>query len=532
MICPRCSVAEIPEHSDQCPLCGFSPSASVIVDQRALDDVFEGVQQALKDRFRLQSLMQLGERSFVYAAEERAQDRFVALKVIPVAGLVDHELAKRFERKAKLAQSLSHSHIVTVYDYGATRSFVWYSMEYIKGQSLAERLRTSGPMDLDRCLRIAEQVASALDYAHRREVVHGNLKPSNIFIDEQGWVRVADFAVLDAFGRPAAPQPGAPVIHMPEYLAPEQFYARSAGASADQYALAVVLFQCVTGSPPFVGDSFEEVARQHASEPPPRLSQIRADLPVYLMEAVQRALSKVPAGRFPTVLDFTAALTRGFATSEGRAAAALPQMSQSQSEPTELPVLVIDAERRPLRISRVLLGAITVLAVIGASMAIGWPQLTRDFLGRAQAAVAAFGAGESGSEQVPLQWERLDPIDPARQNPVLERPETTATAEVRSPGEATTQPPVQAAAEPSPSAPQQTVAVQAGTLVVNARPWGQLYVDGRLIGNTPLRNVRLSPGTHRVRVERDGYVPFERTVRVATGQVIRLTDIVLEPREQ
>jgi serine/threonine-protein kinase len=524
MICPRCSVAQIPEDTQQCPLCGFSPSASVIVDQRALDDVFEGVQQALKDRFRLQSLMQLGERSFVYAAEERAQDRFVALKVIPVASLVDHELAKRFERKAKLAQSLSHSHIVTVYDFGVTRSFVWYSMEYIKGQSLAELVRTSGPMDVDSCLRIAEQVASALDHAHRREIVHGNLKPSNIFLDEQRWVRVADFAVLDAFGRPAAPQPGAPIIHMPEYLAPEQFHARSAGASADQYALAVVLFQCLSGSPPFVGDSFEEVARQHATEPPPRLSQIRTDLPVSLLETIQRALSKVPAGRFPTVLDFTAALTRGFSTSEGRAAQAPPQMPTQQSAPTELPVLTIEPERRPFAIGPVFFGTIALLGIIVATIAIGWPHLARDVVGRARAAVAAFGAGEVSDRQAPLQWETLDPVRPARQEPAPDRPQGTPTVE---------DPPRAATATASPTPPPQpTVAPQPGTLLVNTRPWGQLYVDGQLIGNTPLRDVRVSPGTHTVRVVRDGYVPFERTIRIAAGEVIRLTNIVLESREQ
>ncbi|MDH3457150.1 MAG: protein kinase [Gemmatimonadota bacterium] len=531
MICPRCSVADLPDDAHQCPLCGFSPSANVIVDQRAIDDVFDGVQQALKDRFRLQSLIRLGERSFVYAAQERAQDRFVALKVIPVAGLVDHELAKQFERKGKLAQSLSHSHIVTVYDFGVTRTFVWYSMEYIKGQSLAEVLRTAGPMELDTCLRLAEQVASALDYAHRREIVHGNLKPSNIFVDEQRWVRVADFAVLDAFGRPAAPQPGAPIIHMPEYLAPEQFYARSAGASADQYALAVVLFQCLTGSPPFVGDSFEEVARQHASEPPPRLSQIRADLPVSLMETIQRALSKVPAGRFPTVLDFTAALTRGFATSEGRAAAALVQMPATQSEPSELPVLTIEAERGPFPVGRLFFGAIVVLALTVAAIAVASPQLVRDVIGRAQAAVAAFGAGQS-DEPAPLKWETLDPIDPVRRAPVTEVPQTTPTVETQRPAETTTQQPPTLAAQPPVSPPQQTVAPQPGRLLVNARPWGQLYVDGQLIGNTPLSDVRVSPGTHRVRIVRDGYVPFERTIRIAPGEVVRLTNIVLESREQ
>ena len=182
MICPRCSIADISEDTHQCPLCGFAPSGSVLVEP-AHDEILEAVQEALGDRYQIQAVLRLGERSFVYLANDLAHERLLALKVMPVAELVDHELAKRFEQRAAVAASLKHSHIVPVHTYGASRNFLWYAMEYVEGESLAEVLRTSGPMDLSTCLRMVEQVASALDHAHRQDVVHGNLKPTNIFID-------------------------------------------------------------------------------------------------------------------------------------------------------------------------------------------------------------------------------------------------------------------------------------------------------------------------------------------------------------
>jgi serine/threonine-protein kinase len=520
MICPRCSVADITEDTHQCPLCGFAPNGNVLVDQPVQDEVLDAVQQALVDKYLIQAVLRLGERSFVYLAEEVARERVVALKVIPVSNLVDHELAKRFERQAELAASLTHSHIVPIHDFGTTRSFLWYTMEHVRGQSLAELLRTSGPMDLDTCMRIAEQVASALDYAHRREVVHGNLKPSNIFVDEERWVRVSDFAVLDAFGRPAAPESGAPVLHMPEYLAPEQFYARSAGASADQYAFGVVLYQCLAGSVPFLGDSFEEVARLHAAEAPPRLSSVRADLPVYVMEAIQRSLSKVPAGRFPTILDFTSALSSGFGASSPRRSSAA-STAVRPSAPPQSAVLVVDGGGRSITLKRMLLGTL-LLVMIAVAVLVGiQPDWLAPMLERARSATDAVLPGGSGDRGDGLEWETLDPIGPAQSPRPTEQP-------TEPPGQAETSEPIQAGPAQTPG----PAARAPGRLFVNSRPWGQLFIDGELIGNTPQPDLSLRPGTHVIRVERDGYVPFEREVRIVSGEVVRITDIVLEPLEE
>jgi serine/threonine-protein kinase len=521
MICPRCSVADISDDTHQCPLCGFSPSASVIVEQPVLDEVFQAVQQALADRFDIERVLRLGERSFVYVARELPGGRSVALKVVPVAELVDHEIAGRFERQAGLAAALNHSHIVPLYAYGTTRAFLWYSMEYVRGHSLAEWLRELGPMPLDVCVRVAEQVGSAIDYAHRRGVVHGNLKPTNIFVDDRRWLRVSDFAVAEVFGQPIGPGGRSRMVTRPEYLAPEQFYARSVGASADQYALAVILYECLSRSLPFVGDSLEEVARLHATEPPPRLSEVRPDLPVHVLDAFQRALFKEPAGRFPTALDFTSALSGGLQPRSTLGRSSAPPVTSSVDQP---PLLVVDGSPWRFTVRRLLLG-VMVLAILGiAATAMLGPELVSQFIARAKDAATSLVGGGDAAEADPLRWETFEPVEAAR--PRITQAESLDAAQA--PG-TPTPPPASQQSQVTATPPP---AVQPGRLFVNSRPWGELYVDGQRIGNTPQVGVTITPGVHLIRVVRDGFEPFERRVRVASGQEVRLTDILLEPLEQ
>lgn len=515
MICPRCTVAEIAE-SGHCVLCGFSPAAGVILQESVINEVKQVVQQATADRFRIQALLRLGERSLVYLAYEMAHERLVALKVIPVREGVRQALANRFERQAALYQALRQAHIVTMHAFGTAATFLWYTLEHVKGDSLGDVLRERGPLSLELCLGIADQVATALDYAHRRGVPHGNLKPSNIFLDDR-WVRVGDFAILEAFGREAS---GAgPSRRLPEYLAPEQFYARSPLASADQYALAIIVHQCLTGTLPFIGDSFEEVARRQARDAPPSMADIRKDLPVPMSEAVSRALSKQPAGRFPSVLDFVTAL------GAAQAPAPVPRRSAPARRPTPtrgaaatIPVLLVEPETPPRRRWKLVLLA---LAVVGG----GTVYTLRDRFPPPPLAEPPFAR-------------QGDPL-PAAVRPSL--PATGTAPEVaRAPGE----PPatsatssagpsaaaVPAAPAPTPVARPATATAQPGTLLVNATPWGQLFIDGVFIGNTPKVNIPVSAGRHRIRIAREGYEPFERELLVEPGQVIRLTGIVLRPR--
>jgi serine/threonine-protein kinase len=371
MICPRCSVAEIAE-SGHCALCGFSPAASVILQESVVNEVQEVVQRVTADRFLIHSLLRLGERSLVFLAHEVAHDRQVALKVIPAREGVSQTLAHRFERQAASCQALRQAHIVALHSFGSAATFLWYTMDLMKGQSLGDVLRESGPMSLDLCLNIADQIATALDYAHRRGVPHGNLKPSNVFLDDR-WVRVADFAILEAFGRQPASGTG-PWLRLPEYMAPEQFYARAPAAGADQYALAVMIYQCLSGALPFIGDSFEEVARQQAQNPPIPLTETRKDIPVPVSEAVNRALSKQPAQRFPSVLDFVTALAAGQALPARRSPSrGRPGTPARRATPGPV-VLVVEPEKpsRRRRWEPRALGAVGPAGVIVLLVLAGW----------------------------------------------------------------------------------------------------------------------------------------------------------------
>jgi hypothetical protein len=499
-------------------LCGFEPNGGVLVDQARVDETLEVVRESLVDRFDVQAVLKLGERSFVYLAREFAHDRLVALKVMPVPSLVEPEMARRFERQAQLAANLKHSHIVPIYNFGSTRQFLWYAMEHEQGQSLAEVLRAHGPLDLESTLRIAEQVASALDYAHRVGVVHGNLKPENIFIDEGRWVRVSDFATMDVFGKSHPGQGGTAILQRPEYLAPEQFYARSVGASADQYAFAVILYQCLSGTLPFVGDSYEEVARQHANEPPPRLSEHRPDLPLYVLDGIQRALAKVPGGRFPTVLDMVAALKSGPPRASGA------RLSPTRQSAASSAVLTVDYTPPGKRRRRALLFSIVAVVVAGGSLAI--PEVRE----AVDPAIERFAAMLGFQRQAPrtadpIRWQTTDPVAPPR------RP-ADSSALVVAPAPTNVQASPPAVRSPQPTRRVPPVPVSPGRLFVSATPWGVLYIDGQRMGNTPKADIELTPGAHRIRIERDGFEPYETDIEVASADTLRLTGIVLTPRQR
>jgi len=504
MVCPRCSIGDIPDVGTQCTVCGFQAGTNVVLDEPPMDAVLEAVRKTLGSRFDVQALLKVGERSFVYLAREFGRDRLVALKVMPIPGGVDSSLAQRFAQQADLVMRVAHAHVVPLYDYGSFRSFVWYTMPYLPDPTLAELLRRSGPLDPGPCAMLLQQVATALDHAHRQGMVHANLKPTNVFVTPENWARLGDFAPLEPFRRAGT---GYVMPARPEYLAPEQFRGRGMGPSADQYGLAVMAYECLTGALPFVGDSLEEIARLQVSGPPPFATAVRAEVPAQMAEVVQRGMGKTPLLRFPTVLDFATALAQA-ATPRSPAA---PRTSPvAQTLPPQ--VLLVDAPG-PRRLSRpILAGAILLVAGAGAGIwrwnpggrlpggraghEVRWVAQTGP-VGRPE------GAGSAGSDQPPAP------------------PRVAAPPAARPP-----------AREGTPAPAGTPEAAAAGRLVVNSIPWGELYIDDVLIGLTPKAALTVPAGHHRIRVARDGFVPFEREVQLAEGQTLRLTDIVLAPRPQ
>jgi serine/threonine-protein kinase len=427
-----------------------------------------------------------------------------------------------FHRAAAAVAALEHPRIVPLYSAGATDRVFWCSMPYVEGRSLADRLQRDGPLELNPCLRLAQQVADALDFAHRLGVIHAGLTPANVLLDASGDAHVTDFWVpwtlsqLGALARSREDPGAAP------YLAPEQRVRREPSPAGDQYALATLVYACLTGAPPLVEDAMAAIAGGRNPEPPPRLGEVRPDLPAWVSTAVERAMSRAPDGRYATALDFVAAL-----------------QERRSPAPNGVALGLFDDEsigRRPAHRWNwrwIPAGALT-LVVLGAVVA-PWLRNSASTGDRTAASDTASVA------PAPVDSLALAAAAPARTDTMLV-PSTLApsTLTVRPPG-STDAPPRRTSVSPPPrrtpvprsaarSAPRAgDVAgrLSPGRLFVNATPWGQVYVDDAPVGNTPQIGLPVTPGAHRLRVVRDGFEPYEVAIRVAPGQELRITDIVL-----
>lgn len=494
MICPRCSVAEVSPLTGRCVLCGFVPAGGVAVRQAVADEVLETVQRELAARFQLQVLLRRDRRSNLYVARDLEDDRLVALRLIPSPGPVDGELLQRFEQAAVVGAQLRHPHLAPVHRYGVTESLLWYSMEPVKGRTLATVLER-GPMTVPACQQLLEQVASGLEYMHRNGVVHGGLSPVSVLIDGEGWVRVTDPGIVAAVFRAAVPQSEWEELLDPAFAAPEVLDRRFVGPAADQYSLALLAHQCLAGRPACAGETIDAVRRERAAGVEPA-DLARPDIPAFAATAIARALRDTPSERFGSVLDFVAVLSGAAFRPSGAG------LSPSTS-PAGPPVLVVPDNEPPGRRRRLALWLIALLVLV-AGGAWGLYQVQRARAGRWVVAPSTVRA-------VPLT---PPPVTaPGDAEPRAE-PGAAAAPPVTSP------PPPRSAPAPAPAT---------ATLFVNASPWGVAYLNGDRLGNTPRANVSVTAGVHVLRVVRDGYVPFEREIRLRPGQVLRVTDIVLEP---
>jgi serine/threonine-protein kinase len=526
VICPRCSVAEISPLTNRCELCGFAPDGTgVTVAAAVASGVDEPARRELGHLFHFDAILGVTDQSAVYLARTLASNQHLVLKVVrrPAQRRPDHD--ERFRRAAEIAAGLEHPNVVPVLGSGATDTLFWYTMEHQRAHSLRLTLSTRGPLDVRSTLRLVAQIGAALDYGHRRGVVHGALKPENVLIDADGWVHVCDALIARACEVPAVPgPPGA----RPAHVAPEDWTEGTLAPSADQWALAVLVHECLTGMVP-------AEAAETPIAPVAPVGAARPDIPVHVAQALRRALSPKPADRFPSVLDFLAALetparvTLPDARPTGRAAAQVITIPDWQPPP-----------RAPIPVRAIAIGAMA-LAVIGA--AVLWvPGLVRrrqppiyDAPARPAAPAPAPRADSAAARAPdPAPPTSLRPIRPSRRTPsttAARVPDTGAPAQVPAAAPDAPTRTARPAATPVRPPPAPAAVAETGLLSVNATPWGQLYVDGQLIGNTPRVNLTVTAGTHTIRVVRDGYEPADRVVTVGAGQTVRVTDIVLVERQ-
>jgi serine/threonine-protein kinase len=279
----------------------------------------------LAERYRLEREIGAGGMATVYLAQDLRHDRMVALKVLrpELAAVIG---AERFLAEIKLTANLQHPHILPLFDSGAADSFLFYVMPFIEGESLRDRLRRDKQLPVDEAVRIATEVASALDYAHRHGVVHRDIKPENILLHD-GSALVADFGIALAASKAGGDRMTETGMSLgtPHYMSPEQAMGqREITARSDVYALGAVLYEMLTGDPPFTGSTAQAVVARVVTESPRPLLPQRHTIPPHVEAAVLAALEKLPADRFATAAQFAEALADSRRTTARTIASVVP----------------------------------------------------------------------------------------------------------------------------------------------------------------------------------------------------------------
>jgi TolB-like protein len=263
---------------------------------------------ALRDRYELRRELGRGGMATVYLARDLKHDRLVALKVFhpELAATLGPE---RFLREIHLTARLDHPHILPVFDSGEANGLLWYSMPYVEGESLRDRLRREGQLPVEEAVRLAGEVADALEYANQQGVVHRDIKPENILL-ARGHARVADFGVaraLEAGGGGGLTHTGL-AVGTPAYMSPEQASAEPVDGRSDIYALGCVVYEMLAGEPPYTGPTAQAIVAKQLSDPVPSIRRLRPAVPEAVDAALKRALALLPADRFGTALELARGL--------------------------------------------------------------------------------------------------------------------------------------------------------------------------------------------------------------------------------
>ena len=290
-------------------------------------------------RYHVLRPLAAGEMGVVYLAEDPLIGRKVAIKGLRLDPLADDQeirtLQARFEQEIQIAGTFSHPNIVTLFDVGRDEGRTFIAMEYVEGRNLREELQASGPLPLERVVEIAVPIGRALAYAHSRGVIHRDIKPTNILVSADGVPKITDFGVARLFG--STMTHAGRIFGTPAYMSPEQAIGGELSGASDQFALATVAYELLTGERPFKGTSPTAVIYEVIEHHPTPLDEVAPLVPTAVSKVVMRGLQKNPQERFESCTAFANALQRAFEWSRANPAIAyIPEAARLVEEPPTL----------------------------------------------------------------------------------------------------------------------------------------------------------------------------------------------------
>ena len=308
MNCFRCGTL-VGDDTRFCSNCG----ADVSGETRAAgsgsvsDGLLEQARSLLAADYEVERELGRGGMAVVFRAVERELQRPVALKVMPPQLALTPQSVERFKREARMTASLDHPNVIPIYRVGDVDGLLYIAMKLVDGRSLDDIVRAQGALPIPVVVAILRGAAAGLAAAHERGIVHRDVKGGNILVDLDGRVLVTDFGIARAMADASLTQSGM-IVGTPHYMSPEQCAGRPLGAQSDQYSLAAVGFQMLTGSVPFDAESLPGVMQHHFFTPPPDINAMRGGIPAALAAVIRRALAKKPEERYASTRDMVDAL--------------------------------------------------------------------------------------------------------------------------------------------------------------------------------------------------------------------------------
>jgi hypothetical protein len=562
MNCSSCQ-AENDEHARACARCGAELVAQTGADVAAQTGIVVTVDlrpgSVFHGRYEIVGPLGRGGMGMVYKARDRSLDETVAIKVLRPEFVEDPRMAERFKSEIKLARRVRHRNVCAIHDYGEDRGLLYISMELVEGQDLKRVLREKGGLPPDEAYEVAIQVAEGLQAVHDAGIIHRDLKTPNIMRDAQGVTRLMDFGIAKRQGEGTLTATGH-IVGTPEYMSPEQAQGLKVDFRSDVYALGVVTYEIFTGAVPFRGETPISTILKQLNDPPPLDGPAAARIPPDLKPVLKRCLAKDPAQRYATARELAEALR--LARSPSR------RQQPISTDVLQAPTLVRPAEpaaqstrelraaaARRSRFVQPWLLAVPALAIgAGVWMAVQGRPTARPLdppdaapsspaLVAAASAPAATHGGEAQlvapvtMAPAPSSVAAAAPAAATAPSPAKRSASPTprpAALPSRAPAAAPTAPPATTPASLPSSAPPTTLPAPAATpaapaaaqdpgqLQVAVRPWGEVSVDGRVIGTTPLDRIPLAAGPHMLRVKHPAYEVWERQVVIRPGQIERV----------